>query len=466
MRTISEDKYRRLKEEWDVVLPPVSFRTMDFRSAGQVADWGHLFLKAGTIYKTTRGSETVNFILDTGIDEEHEDLKANVLTQYAKDFTGDGLGDTHGHGTHCAGVVAAVDNSMGVIGVAPGAYLVQCKVLNNSGAGAYAWIADAIRYVADLELKPPYANKVKQISMSLGGPTPNKDLRNAIHYAIERGVIIYVAAGNSGYRKDTNTIGYPGRWEEVITIASIGRTVEPSRFSSAGNELDVTAPGEAVLSTIPNGYARMSGTSMATPHVCGIGALLVSLHPNVFKPGQPANQVILEGFIKEFAQDLYNEGFDIRTGAGAPIVTNYEGKAPKAPTPPEETEPVKPLRKIDLVKFPMYNFFYKAKEEDEYRTAKVRFEVSMKSKHTAEYVYQQVLEGLNWYMGSGNRHFNLLSNADLLDAGYWAGHFCKIILKNTYDLDIDLTHTTVYSDTATIELTGKALIRPPGTFKP
>lgn len=467
MRTISEDRYRRLRQEWDVVLPPVDFKKMDFRSAGQVADWGHLFLKVGTIYDTTRGAETVNFILDTGIDEEHEDLKANVLKEYAKDFTGDGLGDQHGHGTHCAGVVAAADNPVGVIGVAPGAYLVQCKVLNNNGAGAYAWIADAIRYVADLELKPLYADKVKQISMSLGGPNANQDLRNAITYAINKGVIVYAAAGNSGYREDVNTIGYPGRWPEVITIASIGKDGDPSTFSSAGEEVDLAAPGESVLSTVPNGYARMSGTSMATPHVCGIGALLVSAHPGVFKPGHASNQVLMETFLKEFAKDLYGEGIDIRTGAGAPIMTGYLEQAPTLPDQPEKPKDDKPLREVQLRRLPMYQLFWKPKEETEYNKAQIRFDVSIKTKHRAEYIYQEILKAFNWYLGKGTRHFWLLEKADLLDAGYWCGHFARMMIKKEFGHDIEIVKTTV-SDLQlnTVELTGKALNKPPGTYKP
>ena len=136
------------------------------------------------------------------------------------------------------------------------------------------------------------------------------------------------------------------------------------------------------------------------------------------------------------------------------------------PLPHPKKQPVKSLRKVDMVKLPLYSFFYKEHGTAEYLPAKIRFELSIKTKHTAQHVYGLVLDALQWYMGSGNRHFNLLKDADLLDAGYWAGHFCKLIVKKYHDLDIELKKTTVYDDRASIELTGKALIRPPGTFRP
>lgn len=472
MKTISQDKYRRLRLEWDVVLPPISVSALDFRSSGQIADWGHSFLQSGTIYESTRGEETVNFVLDTGIDEGHEDLKGNVLPQYAKDFTGDGLGDVHGHGTHCAGVISGVDNSVGIIGVAPDSYLVQVKVLNNNGAGSYRGIADAIRYVADLEMEAPYTDKIKQISMSLGGPTGNDDLRNAIKYAINKGVIVYAAAGNAGYTEDENSIGYPGRYPEVITIASIGKQGDPSSFSSAGDQVDITAPGESVLSTVPNGYARMSGTSMATPHVCGVGSLLVSMHTGVFAAGRASNQGLMESFLQEYAKDMHETGFDVRTGFGAPIVTGYLDKSPDKPEDPEEPdtpEPPKEDKPKRLLVLPLqatYQVYWKPKESEEYNKANIKFEVSIKTKHRAEYTYQQVRKAFDWYLGTGTRHLWLLEKADLLDAGYWSSHFAKIIIKKEFDLDFDITKTIIKDlKTNTVQLTGKALRKPPGTYR-
>jgi subtilisin family serine protease len=202
--------------------------------------------------------------------------------------------------------------------------------------GRYAWIEKGIRYVADCELPEGYTQKIA--SLSLGGPTKSTSLLRAIQYAQSKGVVVVAAAGNAGYQ-GADTVGYPGKYREVITVASIRQNESPSSFSSGGEAVDVAAPGDMVYSThTGGGYALLSGTSMATPHVAGAMALIMSLNPTVTDPGE------LEKLLTEKCKDVYSLGKDIRTGSGAPILTNYV----PAEQPEEEPEPEDPTEKEKL----------------------------------------------------------------------------------------------------------------------
>lgn len=317
-------------QQYDVVLPPLETPegVMSREEAtrvygGQVRDWGHKFLETDAAYGKTRGEGACIFVLDTGGSYSNDDLteSGRYLPNFAKNFTdAKTMDDMHGHSTHCAGIAAASNNDAFVIGVAPGARLVPVKVLNDSGSGQYAWIASAIRYVADVEGLPvaPDGTPLKRIiSMSLGGGSADKGVTDAIDYAISKGVFIVVAAGNSGYRAGKDTVNFPGNYTPVVTVASLDQGGTVSSFSSAGPAVDIAAPGGKVLSTLPkNQVGTMSGTSMATPHVAGVVALLVSAYGFT-------HQDQLAKFLEEKAKDMGDAGKDQRTGAGAPIVSGY-----------------------------------------------------------------------------------------------------------------------------------------------
>ena len=252
-------------------------KNLDAEAERERINWAERLLKMPAVWNRTKGVGVKVAILDTGIDIDHPDFNGAIVA--TRDFTGDGIEDINGHGTHVAGIIGARHNGIGFVGVAPECKLIIGKVLSNSGSGRYSWIADGIRWATD--------NGAQIINMSLGGPGSTKGLYEAIHYALYKGVIICVAAGNEGSLFE-NSIGFPGRYGGVITVASHDRNGNRSGFSSSGGEIDFMAPGSNIWSTYKDGrYAELSGTSMATPFVSGICALILSKHINTPDNGTP-----------------------------------------------------------------------------------------------------------------------------------------------------------------------------------
>lgn len=217
-------------------------------------------------------------VLDTGIYSGHSDLDGKVVL--SMDFTGSptGANDIYGHGTHVSGIIAAnTNNGIGVAGVCPQCTLLNGKVLNDSGSGAYSWIINGIGWAVN--------NHAKVISMSMGGPTKSSALENAINNAWNSGVVVVAAAGNSANQSKT----YPGAYANVISVAATDNRDRKASFSSFGKWVDVAAPGSSIFSTwngatasfSPNPvcdasgcYKYASGTSMATPMVSGLAGLV------------------------------------------------------------------------------------------------------------------------------------------------------------------------------------------------
>jgi subtilisin family serine protease len=234
----------------------------------EIIDWGLALLHVPDHWKQTQGDGVRVALLDSGIDESHPDLAAAI--DEARDFTQSrrGPADRNGHGTHVAGIVAARQNNRGVIGVAPQSRLLIAKVLGDDGIGNSAAVAAGVDWACD--------HGASIISMSLGSPQPDVQLRQAIERAAAKGVFVIAAAGNSGR---PNSVNYPARWRETVAVAAVDRNGQLSRFSSRGPQVDIAAPGQDVLSTFRNGgYAKLSGTSMAAPFVAGVVALLIALH--------------------------------------------------------------------------------------------------------------------------------------------------------------------------------------------
>lgn len=227
--------------------------------------WNLAKINAPDAWGKTRGSSSITVaILDTGVDDTHPDLAGRVIK--SANFTGDGSGDLNGHGTHVAGIAAAVtDNSQGVASVSFGSpKLLSVKVLGNNGYGYYSWIAEGIIWAAD--------NGANIINMSLAGYQPSQLLQDAIDYAWNKGVVVVAAAGNHG----SSTPVYPAYNNNVLSVAATDENDSKASFSGYGSWVDLAAPGVSIISTYKGGYAYLSGTSMATPLVAGLAALVKS----------------------------------------------------------------------------------------------------------------------------------------------------------------------------------------------
>ncbi len=225
-------------------------------------------VKAPPAWGCSRGKGIKVAVLDTGIDWTHPDLAANV--KGAVSFVpGQTAMDGHGHGTHCAGTIGAPINGIGVVGVAPEAWLYAVKVLSNSGSGNWSWLISGLSWCVQ--------NRINIASMSLGGGGAPAALELMCNAAFARGVLLVAAAGNSG--PGMNTVGQPGKYKSVIAVSAIDNANVIAGFSSRGPEVEIAAPGVQVLSTVPGGgYAQMSGTSMACPHVAGGAAVVWGAH--------------------------------------------------------------------------------------------------------------------------------------------------------------------------------------------
>ncbi|HZE17137.1 MAG TPA: S8 family peptidase, partial [Mycobacterium sp.] len=244
------------------------------QALGQTLPWGIDRVDADVAHAngdTGAGADIA--IVDTGIDSNHPDLQANIGSGKAfvkcrggKKTCRYDWDDDNEHGTHCSGIADAVDNNQGVVGVSTQATLHAVKVLNSRGSGTYSDIAAGIEYVA---------NQGWDVgSMSLGGSSGSSTLHDAVQYAVNNGVFLVAAAGNSGPCSDC--VGYPAKYSEVMAVSSTNKSDGLSYFSSTGPEIEIAAPGSNIYSTVPGGYDTLSGTSMATPHVAGTAAQLMA----------------------------------------------------------------------------------------------------------------------------------------------------------------------------------------------
>jgi len=279
--------------------------------------WGVDRIDADLAWISYTGSNVDIAIIDTGIDKDHQDLEANLAGGI--NFIGKGPSwnrrvdltkwdDDNGHGTHVAGTAAAIGNDIGVVGVAPGANLWAVKVLDKTGSGYLSDIIDGIYWAAD--------NGMEVINLSLGidketldqYPNDRQALQDAVDYAyLTKGVIVVAAAGNENAGEDT--VIYPARFDSAIAVAATDNNNNRASFSSTGPAVEIAAPGVDTYSTWNDGYYNtISGTSMASPHVAGTVALVIS--SGVTDASQVRNVLQLT------ADDLGDSGKDSLYGYG------------------------------------------------------------------------------------------------------------------------------------------------------
>lgn len=256
----------------------------------------------GTIpgWAVTRGNEdTLVAVIDTGVDLTHDDLKGRLADGANFIDPDEEPLDDVGHGTHVTGVISAtVNNAVGVAGMTWYDRVMPIKVLDATGAGSAYSVAEGIIWATD--------HGAKVINMSLGNYAESEFLHDALKYAYDHDVVLVAATGND----NTDQPGYPAAYPEVLGVSAIDDRQRLADFSNYGDYVDVVAPGVSIASTYPDGqYAALSGTSMASPHVAALAALIRSVHPLL-------NNTEVMDIIRRTAIDLGDPGKDPLYGYG------------------------------------------------------------------------------------------------------------------------------------------------------
>ncbi|MFY4775127.1 S8 family peptidase [Metabacillus sp. RGM 3146] len=271
------------------------------------------------------GKGTKVAVIDSGIGP-HSDL--NVAGGISTvDYT-TSYKDDNGHGTHVAGIIAARHNGIGTVGVAPDAELYAVKAMDQDGNGTLESILKGIDWAIQ--------NHMNIINMSFGTKDDSKLLHEAVDSAFKKGILVVAAAGNEGNAAGTgNTMDYPALYDSVIAVSAVDQKYTRGSFSSTGSKVEFAAPGVDIPSTyLNNQYAYLSGTSMATPHITGMLAVLKQHYP--LKTNAELRQLL-----QSYTTDLGTAGRDSIYGYG------FARFSQELSAPPVSQ---KPLSKLDLAK--------------------------------------------------------------------------------------------------------------------
>ncbi len=231
----------------------------------EVLPWGIDRVDAELVWPSGNTADPIKVgIIDTGISAKHPDLLANVKGGVNTINPLKSWNDDNGHGSHVAGIVAALDNDIGVIGVGPAINLYAIKVLSASGSGYLSDVIEGIQWAI--------ANNMQVINMSLGTASDIQSFHDAVTAAKDAGIVVTAAAGNSG-----GAVIFPAAYPEAIAVSAADQDNVIASWSSRGPEIDLAAPGVSIYATYKGThYATLSGTSMAAPHVAGSAALVLN----------------------------------------------------------------------------------------------------------------------------------------------------------------------------------------------
>jgi hypothetical protein len=293
-----------LRVEDDAVVQIIGSNSIKVYSSDDVAaqpqalPWGVERINANDAWAAGDTGTAIKVgIIDTGISNTHPDLIGNIKGGVNTIAGNDNWNDDNGHGSHVAGIVAALDNAEGVVGAGPQIDLYAIKVMDSKGSG---YISDVIE-----GLDWAVANKMQVVNMSLGTSSNIQSFHDAVARAKNAGIVVVAAAGNSG-----GAVGYPGAYPEAIGVSATGSDNLIASWSSRGPQVDLAAPGVNIFSTyMGTGYATLSGTSMASPHVAGAAALVLANNGSL-TPDQ------VQARLQNTAHDLGDAGFDNFYGWG------------------------------------------------------------------------------------------------------------------------------------------------------
>jgi len=283
----------------------------------QVLPWGIDRVNAELVWPSGNTADPVKVgIIDTGISNKHPDLQANVKGGVNTINSRKGWNDDNGHGSHVAGIVAAINNTSGVVGVGPAADLYAIKVLGANGSGYLSDVIEGIQWAV--------VNGMQVINMSLGTGSNIQVFHDAVIAAKNAGVVVIAAAGNSG-----SSVIYPAAYSEAIAVSATDQNNVIASWSSRGLEINLAAPGVSIYSTYKGtGYATFSGTSMAAPHVAGSAALVLNTPVGGYDINQNEkwDPDEVQKKLQDRAVDLGNTGFDNLYGWG--LVNAYSAVQP------------------------------------------------------------------------------------------------------------------------------------------
>ena len=280
--------------------------------------WGLQQLKIYEIWEFTQGAGVKAAVLDTGVDINHPDLKAAIFG--AENFInkGHGVDDQTGHGTHCAGIIAA--QGIKLFGVAPKVALYVGKVAENNGSIKEKAIIEGIDWAI--------AEKVDILSISLTLEKGSEQLKEKVKEAFYNGILLVSAVGNEG-QLGFEVNNFPAFYDECISVGAVDRFLKRSAISTKSKSLDLLAPGEEIYSTwLNSGYSIQSGSSMAVPFVAGVAALLISYLKSA---GKPFNVQEIKHLIESTASDYGVLGFDAASGYGIVNALNLFSKIKNIP---------------------------------------------------------------------------------------------------------------------------------------
>lgn len=259
---LSKKAEKELAKENDVLRIEDDFQVF---ALAQVLPWGIDRIDAEPVLLGSIAGAGIKVgVIDTGISTSHPDIVANLNGGVNTINARKGFNDDNGHGSHVAGIIAAVNNSVGVVGVANRASLYAIKVLNSAGSGYLSDVIEGLDWAI--------ANGMNVVNMSLGCDCDSLTFHEAIIKVNAAGIVQVAAAGNSGAG-----VIYPAAYPEAIAVSATDKADNIASFSSRGSEVDLAAPGVSIYSTYRGSkYATLSGTSMSAPHVAGAAALVLT----------------------------------------------------------------------------------------------------------------------------------------------------------------------------------------------
>lgn len=240
-------------------------------------------------WRLSKGENVTIAVIDTGCDIYHDDLKDNILQ--GKNFVDQNKDpiDDNGHGTHVSSTIAAIDNGIGMVGVAPRSKIIPVKALDSEGQGNLKTLVEAILWASE--------STADFITMSLGATTNSPEIQKAIDYGSKKGKVFFCAAGNEG---ENSAICYPAACSNTIAIGAIDSKLQRTKFTCSGEELDFLCPGQDILGCVPgNNYALMSGTSMANPFAVACACLYLSY----IRKSNPVVKFSMKDYIELFRKN-------------------------------------------------------------------------------------------------------------------------------------------------------------------